>query len=168
MAIILPNCVQFPIIFSGAASVNIPTTTMNPIYTPFEIARQLKFSLATMAVTNSNLLPLVLEAVKILNEETPKNVQVIVTGKWIFDDWIHGYISFLAIDHFLTTYIIIILKCTTDETKDGCLSFDDMTSKERGDIHTVIDVDNDIVTLPFSSGTTGLPKGVMLTHKNMV
>ena len=86
MAIILPNCVQFPIILSGAASVNIPTTTMNPIYTPFEIARQLKFSLATMAVTNSQLLPMVLEAVKILNEETPKNVQVIVTGKRIFDD----------------------------------------------------------------------------------
>lgn len=86
MAIILPNCVQFPIIFSGAASVNVPTTTMNPIYTPFEIARQLKFSLATMAVTNSQLLPMVLEAVKILNEETPKNVQVIVTGKRIFDD----------------------------------------------------------------------------------
>ena len=43
-----------------------------------------------------------------------------------------------------------------------------MTSRERGDINTVIDVDNDIVTLPFSSGTTGLPKGVMLTHKNMV
>ena len=81
MAIILPNCVQFPIIFSGAASVNIPTTTMNPIYTPFEIARQLKFSLATMAVTNSQLLPLVLEAVKILNEDTPKNIQVIVTGE---------------------------------------------------------------------------------------
>ena len=54
---------------------------MNPIYTPFEIARQLKFSLATMAVTNSQLLPLVLEAVKILNEDTPQNVQVIVTGK---------------------------------------------------------------------------------------
>ena len=50
----------------------------------------------------------------------------------------------------------------------GCLNFNDMTSKERGEIETNIDVDHDIVTLPFSSGTTGLPKGVMLTHKNMV
>ena len=65
-------------------------------------------------------------------------------------------------------YNVIILKCTSDEKKEGCLSFDDMTSKARGDISIVIDVDNDIVTLPFSSGTTGLPKGVMLTHKNMV
>lgn len=30
------------------------------------------------------------------------------------------------------------------------------------------DVDNDLATLPFSSGTTGLPKGVMITHRNMV
>ncbi|TPW00776.1 MAG: 4-coumarate--CoA ligase, partial [bacterium] len=31
-----------------------------------------------------------------------------------------------------------------------------------------IDPDNDIVVLPYSSGTTGLPKGVMLTHRNLV
>lgn len=43
-----------------------------------------------------------------------------------------------------------------------------MTAKECGDIAPKIDVDEDIATLPFSSGTTGLPKGVMLTHKNLV
>jgi acyl-CoA synthetase (AMP-forming)/AMP-acid ligase II len=31
-----------------------------------------------------------------------------------------------------------------------------------------IDPANDIVVLPYSSGTTGLPKGVMLTHRNVV
>ena len=31
-----------------------------------------------------------------------------------------------------------------------------------------IDPANDIVVLPYSSGTTGLPKGVMLTHRNLV
>ncbi len=36
------------------------------------------------------------------------------------------------------------------------------------DIQTPVDLDNHVVVLPYSSGTTGLPKGVMLTHRNLV
>ena len=31
-----------------------------------------------------------------------------------------------------------------------------------------IDVYDDVAALPYSSGTTGIPKGVMLTHRNIV
>ena len=50
----------------------------------------------------------------------------------------------------------------------GYTSFDSL--KEHGNTYpdVTIDTHNDTFVLPFSSGTTGLPKGVMLTHRNLV
>ena len=53
----------------------------------------------------------------------------------------------------------------------GLLSMDHMIeSEENGDPFEVLDFDfeNDVALLPYSSGTTGLPKGVQLTHQNLV
>jgi 4-coumarate--CoA ligase len=58
-----------------------------------------------------------------------------------------------------------------DETPEDCLSFMQMTIMDDGSKYgdrTDFDPYNDIVVLPFSSGTTGPPKGVSLTHYNMV
>ena len=77
--------------------------------------------------------------------------------------------AILVVEVWFQQHIIIIIWIhISDGFSAGCLNFDDMTSKECVHIEKNIDVDQDIVTLPFSSGTTGLPKGVMLTHKNLV
>ncbi|KAE7999761.1 hypothetical protein FH972_004162 [Carpinus fangiana] len=57
--------------------------------------------------------------------------------------------------------------CIDSPPKD-CLHFSELTKADENDIPEVDISPDDVVALPYSSGTTGLPKGVMLTHKGLV
>ncbi|PON56850.1 4-coumarate-CoA ligase [Parasponia andersonii] len=52
--------------------------------------------------------------------------------------------------------------------ESGILHFSELTQADEGEIPAVKIHPDDVVALPYSSGTTGLPKGVMLTHKGLV
>ncbi|KAF5207583.1 4-coumarate--CoA ligase [Thalictrum thalictroides] len=57
-----------------------------------------------------------------------------------------------------------------DSPPEGCLQFSELTETDESEFElpAVKIKPEDVVALPFSSGTTGLPKGVMLTHKGLV
>jgi acyl-CoA synthetase (AMP-forming)/AMP-acid ligase II len=56
-----------------------------------------------------------------------------------------------------------------DEDVDGATAFDSLLAGDAADLpHVSINPREDLAALPYSSGTTGVCKGVMLTHYNMV
>ncbi|XP_057969213.1 4-coumarate:CoA ligase 1-like [Malania oleifera] len=55
-----------------------------------------------------------------------------------------------------------------DSPPEWCLHFSELTQADEKDIPDAKISPDDVVALPYSSGTTGLPKGVMLTHKGLV
>ncbi|KAL1169522.1 hypothetical protein E1A91_A05G151500v1 [Gossypium mustelinum] len=55
-----------------------------------------------------------------------------------------------------------------DSAPEGCLHFSELTQADDNDLPEVDIAPEDVIGLPYSSGTTGLPKGVMLTHKGLV
>ncbi|KAJ6819896.1 putative 4-coumarate--CoA ligase 3 [Iris pallida] len=55
-----------------------------------------------------------------------------------------------------------------ESVPEGCVHFSELSSADESGLPEVDINPEDVVALPFSSGTTGLPKGVMLTHKGLV
>ncbi|WOL19518.1 putative 4-coumarate--CoA ligase 2 [Canna indica] len=61
-----------------------------------------------------------------------------------------------------------LIVVTTDDPPKDCISFAELLDSDETAAPDVAIDPEDPVALPFSSGTTGLPKGVVLTHKSLV
>ncbi|MFE6692088.1 AMP-binding protein [Streptomyces sp. NPDC057743] len=128
LALHSPNSLAFPVVFYAASRCGAAVTTVHPLATEAEFARQLKDSGATRIVTVAALL-----------------------------DSARGAAQ-------LAGTIAEILVC---DRADGHRSVLDLLDGDDPEPDPAIDPTTDLAALPYSSGTTGTPKGVMLTHRNI-
>ncbi|CAA7030054.1 unnamed protein product [Microthlaspi erraticum] len=64
--------------------------------------------------------------------------------------------------------ILIVCVDDEDDVVDGCVSFTELTITDETELPKPEISPEDTVSLPYSSGTTGIPKGVIITHKGLV
>ncbi|XP_016442478.1 4-coumarate--CoA ligase 2-like [Nicotiana tabacum] len=100
--------------------------------------------------------------VEVVKQAKASNVKLIVTQACNLDK-----LKSYAFEHDVKVICI-------DSSPEGCLHFSDLilnpgfASDNEHDLPEVEIQPDDVLALPYSSGTTGLPKGVMLTHKGLV
>jgi acyl-CoA synthetase (AMP-forming)/AMP-acid ligase II len=136
IALFAPNTPYYPIVFHGGLAAGVAVSTVNALYTPDELAFQLRDSQAKILVTISAFLD---RARAALREEG-----LAVTEVVLLDD---------ARDEASTPM------------PENALADLLTTTAERP---TVTITGDDVAALPYSSGTTGRAKGVVLTHRNLV
>ncbi len=156
VAIMLPNVLQYPIAIFGVLRAGLTVVNTNPMYTARELKHQLTDSGASAIVVLDNFAHTLAEIV----HETPLR-QVITTGVGDLLGFPKGPIT-----NFVLKYV---RKAIPDYRIDGAIRFNAALAAGAGQTLPAIDITPfDIAFLQYTGGTTGVAKGAMLTHRNLV
>ncbi len=156
VAIMLPNCLQHPIATFGILRAGLTVVNTNPMYTARELKHQLVDSGTSVVLVLDNFGDVVQ---KVLPDTQVK--QVITTGLGDMLGFPKGPIVNFVLRH--------VKKMVPDYDIPGAIRFRDALS--AGEKHTLPDISighEDIAFLQYTGGTTGVAKGAMLTHRNLV
>jgi long-chain acyl-CoA synthetase len=156
IAIMLPNILQYPVAIAAAFRAGLTIVNTNPLYTPRELEHQLKDSGAKAILILENFAHTLQQVIHETSVET-----VIVTG-------IGDLLAFPK--SLLVNFVLRHVKKQVPEySLPGATGFVEALSKGKYEnLEPVALGHDDIAFLQYTGGTTGVSKGAMLTHRNLV
>jgi long-chain acyl-CoA synthetase len=156
IAIMMPNVVQYPIALAGVLRAGYVVVNVNPLYTPRELEHQLKDSGAEAIVILENFAATLQQVVA---RTAVKHVVVASIGDLL--GFPKGAIVNFAVRR--------IKKMVPSYSLPGHVRFNDaLDAGARRKLEPVKVGPQDVAFLQYTGGTTGVSKGAVLTHRNLV
>ena len=156
VAVMLPNVPQYPVAVTAILRAGLVVVNVNPLYTARELEHQLKDSGAKVIVILENFAHVMQ---KVLPQVPTKKVILTSMG-----DLLGGFKG--ALVNFVVRRV---KKLVPPFELPGAVRFKDMLSQGASQTLKAVDVGpDDIAVLQYTGGTTGVSKGAVLLHRNLV
>ena len=156
IAIMMPNLLQYPVALFGALRAGLTVVNTNPLYKPRELEHQLRDSAAQAIVVLENFAHVLAECI---NETSVKHVVITKMGDLV--PFPKSLIVNLVVKY--------VKKMVPAYTLSGAIGFKEALSRGSNSEFKPVDItQSDLAFLQYTGGTTGVAKGAMLSHGNMV
>lgn len=156
IAIMLPNCLQYYIALFGSLRAGLIVVNVNPLYTPRELTNQLNDAQVETIVVLANFAHTLEQS---LQNVSVKNIILTQLGD------MHGFLK----AHIVNIVVKYFKQLVPPFFLPNAVNFKSALEQGAQTVFQSIDIDsNDIAFLQYTGGTTGIAKGAILTHRNIV
>ena len=157
VAVMLPNLLQYPVAVFGILRAGCVVVNVNPLYTPRELEYQLNDSGAEVLLVAENFARVVQDTLP----RTPALKTIIVTGIGGMLGWFKAPVVNFVVKH--------IKKLVPKWKLPDVVQFKAAMKAGAAEVFVPVSLGHDdLAFLQYTGGTTGVAKGAMLLHKNII